>query len=411
MKEILITTLVEETMDEVKKFGYCQKSCKIFEYHFKNLLKYYKQKGIQNYSYDVSVNFLMEVWNIDINKGHFNYWKSRKCRTIKMLDDVYNGRDIKIRYSYTEPILSEQNKKMLDDYINYNNKIGLSNKNVKGIKNFIRRFLKYLEDNNLNVSNLNNLIINKYLFSMDKINKITLKNYIFMLKMFLKYLYDKNIINENLENKLPTLKRPKNSSLPSVWNFSELNQVLNSIDKASEKGKRDYALIMLAITTALRGCDIVNLKLNNIDFENNIITIIQEKTKKEIIIPLMDKTKIALMDYINNARPNNTNYQYVFLSCKPIIKPIMNTSALSSMLAKYSNKLNLNKKQKRGIHSLRHTTLNYLFNDNETSLTTITEISGHYNADSLNAYIKTDKKRLSEFTLSLKDFGGDITNE
>ena len=89
----------------------------------------------------------------------------------------------------------------------------------------------------------------------------------------------------------------------------------------------------------------------------------------------------------------------------------MNTSALSSMLEKYSNKINLNKNQKRGIHSLRHTTLNYLFNDNETSLTTITEISGHYNADSLNAYIKTDKKRLSEFTLSLKDFGGDIKNE
>ena len=411
MKEVLITALVEETMKEVVKFGYCQKSCKIFEYHLKNLLKYYKQKGIQNYSYDVSVNFLVDMWNIDINKGHFNYWESRKCRTIKMLDDVYNGRNIKIKYSYTEPILSEQNKKILDAYIDYNTKIGLSNKNIKGIKEFIRRFLKYLEKNNIDVPNLNNLIINKYLFSMNKINKITLKNYIFMLRMFLRYLYDKNVISEKLENKLPSLKRPKNSSLPSVWNFSELNQVLNSIDKTSKKGKRDYAIIMLAITTALRGCDIVNLKLNDIDFENNIITIIQEKTKREIVIPLMDKTKIALVDYIANARPKNTDYQYVFLSCRSTIKPIMNTSALSSMLKKYSDKINLNKKQKRGIHSLRHTTLNYLFNDNETSLTTITEISGHYNADSLNAYIKTDKKRLSEFTLSLKDFGGDITNE
>ena len=351
------------------------------------------------------------MWNIDIRKGHFNYWESRKCRMVKMLDDIYNNRDIKIKYSYNKPILSEENKKVLDVYIDYNTKIGLSNKNIKGIKDFIIRFLKYLEDNNLNVVDLNSLIINKYLFSMDKINKITLKNYIFMLKMFFRYLYDKNVISENLENILPALKRPKNSNLPSVWNFSELNQVLNSIDKVTKKGKRDYAIIMLAITTALRGCDIVNLKLNNIDFKNNTITIIQEKTKREIIIPLMNKTKIALIDYINNARPNNTNYQYVFLSCRTTTKPIMNTCALSSMLAKYSNKLNLSKKQKRGIHSLRHTTLNYLFNDNETSLTTITEISGHYNADSLNAYIKTDKKRLSEFTLSLKDFGGDIKNE
>ena len=411
MKEILITTLVDETMREVKKFGYCEKSCKIFENHFKNLIQYYIKNDVQNYSYYISIKFLKDMYNLDINKGHFNYWESRKCRTIKMLDDVYNGRDIKIKYSYTEPILSEQNKKILEDYINYNIKIGLSNKNIKGIKEFIRRFLKYLEENNIDISNLNSLIINKYLLSKTEINKITLKNYIFILKMFLRYLYDKKVISKKLENKLPTLKRPKNSNLPSVWNFAELNQVLNSIDKASKKGKRDYAIIMLAITTALRGCDIVNLKLNNIDFENNIITIIQEKTKREIIIPLMDKTKIALIDYINNARPNNTNYQYVFLSCKSTIKPIMNTSALSSMLKKYSDKINLNKNQKRGIHSLRHTTLNYLFNDNETSLTTITEISGHCNADSLNAYIKTDENRLSEFTLSLKDFGGDTTNE
>ena len=121
----------------------------------------------------------------------------------------------------------------------------------------------------------------------------------------------------------------------------------------------------------------------------------------------MDKTKDALLDYINNARPIASNYQHIFLSCNTISKPITNTSALSTMLKRYSNKVGLTNNKKRGIHSLRHTTLNFLFNDNETSLTTITEISGHYNPDSLNAYIKTDITRLAEFTLTIKDFGGD----
>ena len=86
----------------------------------------------------------------------------------------------------------------------------------------------------------------------------------------------------------------------------------------------------------------------------------------------------------------------------------MNSSALSTMLKKYCNKLGLDYNQKRGIHSLRHTTLNYLFNDNETSLITITEISGHNNPNSLNSYIKTDLKRLSEFTLNINDFIGEV---
>ena len=406
MKEELITTLVEKTLKEVKKFGYVENSYKIFERHYKNLIKFYNEKKIENYSYETSVLFLKEKWNIDITQGNYSYWQSRKCRAIKILDDVYNHRELRIRYNYTSIILSDNNQILLNKYLDYNQKIGLSSKNINGIKQFISRFLKHLEDNKINVSALNVLNINEYLLSFKSISKISLKDYIFMLKEFLNYLFENNIIDKNYKNQLPNIKRPKNSKLPSVWNFDELNQVINSIDRTSCNGKRDYAIILLAITTALRGYDIINLKLTDINFKENIITVIQEKTKREIIIPLMDKTKEALLDYINNARPTS-DYPHIFLSCNAISRPITNTSALSTMLKRYSNKVGLTNNKKRGIHSLRHTTLNFLFNDNETSLTTITEISGHYNPDSLNAYIKTDITRLAEFTLTIKDFGGD----
>ena len=406
MKEELITTLVEKTLKEVKKFGYVENSYKIFERHYKNLIKFYNEKKIENYSYETSVLFLKEKWNIDITQGNYSYWQSRKCRAIKILDDVYNHRELRIRYNYTSIILSDNNQILLNKYLDYNQKIGLSSKNINGIKQFISRFLKHLEDNKINVSALNVLNINEYLLSFKSISKISLKDYIFMLKEFLNYLFENNIIDKNYKNQLPSIKRPKNSKLPSVWSFDELNQVINSIDRTSYNGKRDYAIILLAITTALRGYDIINLKLTDINFKENIITVIQEKTKREIIIPLMDKTKEALLYYINNARPTS-NYPHIFLSCNAISRPITNTSALSTMLKRYSNKVGLTNNKKRGIHSLRHTTLNFLFNDNETSLTTITEISGHYNPDSLNAYIKTDAKRLAEFTLNIKDFGGD----
>lgn len=407
MKEILITTLVENALKEVKKFGYCDNSYKIFEYHYKNLLKYYEEKKLQNYSYDISACFLKEKHNIDITQGHFNYWQSRKCRAIKILDDVYNGKEIRIKYSYTKIKLNNRNTLLLNNYIDYNQKIGLSEKNIKGIYEFITRYLKYLENNNIEVEHMKSKIINQYLSSLTQINNITKRNYIFMLKMFFRYLYEQKIVNQNFEVLLPIIKKQKNSKIPSVWNFNELNQMIASIDRTTAKGKRDYAIIITAITTALRGGDIINLKFENVDFINNTITLVQEKTKNEIAIPLLDKTKEALLDYIKNARPSNNNYPNVFLNCRSTTKAIMDTSALSSMISKYSKKLNLSHEQKRGIHSLRHTTLNYLFNDNETSLTTITEISGHSNPDSLNAYIKTDIERLSELTLSINDFNGD----
>lgn len=408
MKENLITTLVEKTLKEVKNYGYCDNSYKIFNYHYMNLLKYYEEKDIQNYSYDISVQFLKDKWDIDINEGHFNYWQSRKCRAIKILDDVYNNRNIKIKYSYNQIILTSNNMELINNYIYYNQKNGLSQKNIKSIKEFIARFLEYIENKNLIVKNINLSEVNNYLSTLKNINNVTMRNYIFNLKMFLIYLFDNKIINKNIGYLLPNIKKVKNSKLPSVWSFDDLNNMINIIDINTNKGKRDLAIIMLAITTTLRASDIINLKFENIDFENNIINIIQEKTKNQVILPLMEKTRSALIDYIENARPKDNDYKEVFLSCHYIIKPIMNGSALSTMLNKYCNKLGLDHNQKRGIHSLRHTTLNCLFNDNETSLITITEISGHNNPNSLNSYIKTDIKRLSEFTLNISDFGGDI---
>ena len=407
MKEESIITLIEKSLKEVKKIGCNDCTYKIYEQYYNGLIEFYKTKNAIYYSYEISVLFLKEKWDIDIIQGHIKHNQTIKCRATKILDDVFKQREPKKRYYYTTISLSNNNQLLLDKYIEYNQKIGLSNENIKNTRYFISRFLKHLENSEMMIQKLDILKINEYLSSFKSINQITLKNYIFILKKFLCYLFENNIIDKKLENQLPNIKKAKNSKLPSVWNFNELNQVINSINRTTNKGKRDYAIIILAITTALRGCDIINLKLNNIDFKNNIITIIQKKTKQEVTIPLMDKTKKALLDYINNARPINTKYQHLFLLCQSIVRPITSTSTLSTILKKYSNKIQLKNNQKRGIHSLRHTTLNYLFNDNETSLTTITEISGHYNVDSLNAYIKTDIKRLSEFTLSIKDFGGE----
>ncbi len=160
---------------------------------------------------------------------------------------------------------------------------------------------------------------------------------------------------------------------------------------------------MLAMTTAMRGIDIINLKLQNINFDKNLITFVQEKTKTEITLPLLTSTKEALLNYINNARPSTSNYQNVFLTVNTIPKPLCNTSALYSIIKKCCKGLNINLNQKRGIHSFRHTVLNYLFNDEKTSVITITEISGHNNPDSLNSYIKTDLVRLKECVMDLTE--------
>ena len=50
------------------------------------------------------------------------------------------------------------------------------------------------------------------------------------------------------------------------YSDEEAQKILNEIDTSSAQGKRNYAMVMLAYSTGLRGCDIVNLKFENIDW-------------------------------------------------------------------------------------------------------------------------------------------------
>jgi len=48
------------------------------------------------------------------------------------------------------------------------------------------------------------------------------------------------------------VKARKQTSIPSVWTKEELTKLIGAIDRASPKGKRDYAIILLACRLGLR---------------------------------------------------------------------------------------------------------------------------------------------------------------
>ena len=315
--------------------------------------------------------------------------------------DISEGKDIQLQYNYeTKDVITNNDyDNFLSLFFEYIRNIGLSKNVRQRMKSVNRDFLLFLENNKIEkIEMVDYNILLSFISTMPESRK-TRNLYLYYLRTFLDYMYEKNIINDNLSLLLPNYKIVKNDNIPSIWDLKEAKLLLESIDRSDAKGKRNYAIIILALTTSMRGVDIINLKIQNIDFRNDKISFIQEKTKIAIELPLLHSAKEAIKDYILEARPN-ADYDNLFLTLNPIPKPIKTTCALTDMIKRYVEQLNLKTNQKRGIHSFRHTVLNYLFNDEETSLTTITEISGHINPESLQAYVKTNIDRLKELTLT-----------
>lgn len=104
-------------------------------------------------------------------------------------------------------------------------------------------------------------------------------------------------------------KQPK---LPSVYSEEEIRKILISVDRSTAIGKRDYAILCLASVLGLRASDIANLKFENIHWEHNIIKLVQYKTGKGLVLPLLPEIGNSIIEYLRYGRKNLIHNMYSY---------------------------------------------------------------------------------------------------
>lgn len=265
----------------------------------------------------------------------------------------------------------------------------------------VRQFLIFLEENNIqSFSQISVNCIFKYINS-SKLAHATKYGRAQIIKKFLNFTYSKNITNFSGKQLFPKIKRNPNERILSFYSVQEVEKLIKTIDADTSIGKRDYAIILIAALLGLRASDIVNLKLKNIDWNNKLIKIKQQKTGINLIQPFPDEIMYALLDYIKNTR-NKTNYSNIFISSVAPFRPLC-TSALSSITTKYFKKSSVDiSSRKHGIHSLRHSMANNMLHNN-VSLQDISASLGHSYLSTTTMYTNIDAANLGKLCLEVNE--------
>lgn len=167
------------------------------------------------------------------------------------------------------------------------------------------------------------------------------------------------------------------------------------MDRRCALGRRDYAMLLLLVTYGLRGNEVAQLTLEDIDWQRERLNIPQRKAGHWSAYPLAGVVAEAIIDYLKNARPQTAD-RHVFLRSMAPWRPI-SSAAVSSAAVRYLQRAGV-RVHRAGAHTLRHTCVQRLV-DAEFSLKTIGDYVGHRSPQSTKIYTKVDLAALREVAM------------
>jgi len=287
---------------------------------------------------------------------------------------------------------------------NYENHLAHSELNQSTIRTKIinaKKFLTFVADNNLNcITQLKQHHVYAYISVIDSVTSMAKSAVLFFLRGFMRYLVDNHSADNSLSKIFPVILVNHSESLPSVYNSDEIAKVVAAINETGECACRDRAVIMLALQLGIRAGDIRNLKFDNIDWRLKTITLIQEKTKKVLQLPLPDECFFALLDYLKNERPH-CDSEHIFVRSRIPYQAYSSSNAFYYIISGCFTRAGVDTSNKhKGLHSLRHSSaVNLLFND--TPYPVISGILGHDSTNTTKRYLRMDVKHLRQLALEV----------
>ena len=195
-----------------------------------------------------------------------------------------------------------------------------SNNTISSYLSDLKSFDSFLEKNRINFKELNNKHTKLFFrnLSKKKFSPRTIKRKFSSLSSYFSFLLDRRIIKNNPLNGVFTPKIPK--ILPEILTIEEINNIFLAAESSKNEilSLRDRCILEMLYSSGLRVSEVCELRINNIQFDLDLIRFFG-KGSKERIIPLTYYARKWLKKYLSESRKilssrSKRSSNYVFLS-------------------------------------------------------------------------------------------------
>jgi site-specific recombinase XerD len=192
----------------------------------------------------------------------------------------------------------------------------------------------------------------------------------------------------------------KQEALPTGLNWADVQKLIASAHGDRSRDIRDRAILMLLSIYGFRSSEITQLRLEDLDWEREIINVRRSKQRTIQSYPLTYTVGTAILQYLKQVRPK-VKRRNVFLTLRAPFRPISTGGmyhVVSSRIVRFGIR-----SLRKGPHTLRHACAGHLVSEG-FSLKEIGDHLGHRSAFATRIYAKVDLAGLCE--VANFDIGG-----
>jgi len=322
-RSISIEQLKEQITEQLAHQKYSRNTIIDYCWYAGTIQRFMKRYGFEFYSEEVGDLWIKECKNRSINVKTLNRYR----QVVEKFNDILNANELVIRRCKAKYDVPAEFSEVFHAYIQSRQAMKQAEGTIRHKRRNASRFLNFIAKLGCHsVKDINSEIVAKASIAnnTDVYKTIT--------RDLLSYLLEEGWISADYTPLIPQIHRGKPT--PSVYTKEERQVIESMPDVTTSMGKRDKAMILLAIRNGFRAGNIASLKITDIDYDNEVIHVEKQvKTYVPINSVLFPDVRAAIRDYIENGRPT-TDSPFIFIKTTPPYNEV-NSDIVYNVVSKY----------------------------------------------------------------------------
>ena len=283
-------------------------------------------------------------------------------------------------------------QELIEEFVNYISiERGLAKNTLLAYRRDLQKYLEYMErGGRSHIQQVSRDRVTAYMYDQKQkgLSTTSICRSLAAIKMFHRFLVRERLAKEDPTNLVDTPKLWKR--VPEVLSTGEIEAMIKASQGRKKQNIRDHAILELFYASGMRVSELVELKVENVNFDIGYVRCIG-KGRKERIIPIGKRAQEAIKKYCEKTRNELVKSQITSVLFVSRLGKKVSRQSVWKIIKQYAKKANIKKTIKP--HTLRHSFATHLL-EGGADLRSVQEMLGHSDISTTQIYTHVDRERL-----------------